>query len=85
MSAPVVIYKTFSAADAHLVRSCLESSGIPVDVTGELAGLSMEGYSLATGGIRVVVPPEFEAQAREILKAEPFAGPLEEGEDEQPG
>ena len=83
MAGPVVIYKTFSAADAHLVRSCLESSGIPAAVTGELASLNMEGYSLATGGIRVVVPPEFEAQALEVLKAEPFAPPLEEGEDEQ--
>ena len=63
----VVVYRTFSAADAHLVRSLLQSSDIPAEVVGELASLSMEGYSLATGGIRVVVPGEFEEEARAII------------------
>ena len=63
----VVVYRTFSAADAHLIRSLLESAEIPAEVTGELASLSMEGYSLATGGIRVVVPAEFEEEARLVI------------------
>ena len=68
--ASVVVYRTFSAADAHLVRSRLQSAEIPAEVTGELASLSMEGYSLATGGIRVVVPAEFEGEARSIIADE---------------
>lgn len=63
----VVVYRTFSAADAHLVRSLLESAEIPAEVTGELASLSMEGYSLATGGIRVIVPAEFEEEAKAVI------------------
>lgn len=66
----VVVYRTFSAADAHLVRSLLQSAEVPAEVTGELASLSMEGYSLATGGIRVVVPAEFEKEARDLIASE---------------
>lgn len=62
-----VVYRSFSAADAHLVRSLLESAEIPAEVIGELASLSMEGYSMATGGIRVVVPAEFEEEARSVI------------------
>lgn len=67
MMATAIVYRSFSAADAHLVRSVLQSAEIPAEVTGELASLSMEGYSLATGGIRVVVPSEFEEEARAVI------------------
>jgi hypothetical protein len=74
---PVVVYRTFSSADAQLIRSYLNGAGIPAEVTGELASLSMEGYSVATGGIRVLVPGEFEQEAREVLAAK--AAPEEPG------
>lgn len=67
----VTVYRTFSAADAQLVRSLLEAAEIPAIVADELAALSMEGYSLSTGGIRVQVAPEHVEAARELITTKP--------------
>ena len=51
----VTVYSTVSSADAHLDRSRLEASDLHATVNNELAALSMDGYSMATGGILVQV------------------------------
>ncbi len=63
------IFTAFNPADAQLVRSQLEAAGFNPFVTGEIAALSMEGYSLAAGGIRVQVPEPKAADAKEFLAA----------------
>jgi hypothetical protein len=55
--------------EAQLVRSRLEVAGFHPFVIGELAALSMEGYSQAIGGIRVQVPEPEAADAVEFLQA----------------
>ena len=67
----VTVYRTFSAADAQLVRSLLDAAEIPAMVTDELAALSTEGYSMSTGGIRVQVAAEHVESARELIEAKP--------------
>ena len=67
----VEVYNTFSSADAHLICSSLQSAGIEAQVTNELSSLSMEGYALASGGIRVVVPEERFAEARALIEQKP--------------
>jgi hypothetical protein len=62
-----MVYRTFSPADAQVVWSRLDASGIPAVVTHETATLSIEGYSQATGGVRVEVPESFVAEARALL------------------
>ena len=68
---PVTVFQTFSPAEAQLVRSRLDAANIDAVVTHELAALSMEGYSMTTGGILVQVPEEQAEAAREILNAPP--------------
>jgi len=63
----VTVYKTFSPADAQLIRSMLEAAGVPATVTHELSALSLDGYALAAGGIGVQVPDEHVALARELI------------------
>lgn len=63
----VTVYRAFSPADAQLVRSRLEASDFNVVVNNELAALSMDGYSMVTGGILVQVPDEEAEEARELL------------------
>ena len=63
----VTVYRTFSSADAHVVRSRLEASDLHAMVNNELAALSMDGYSMATGGILVQVPEEEAEEARELI------------------
>ncbi|HEY5296835.1 MAG TPA: DUF2007 domain-containing protein [Verrucomicrobiae bacterium] len=63
------IFSAFNPAEAQLVRSRLEAAGFHPYVVGELSAFSMEGYSLATGGIRVQVPTAEAADAREFLDA----------------
>lgn len=72
----VTVYRTFSSADAQLIRSVLEASDIPAMVADELSSLSMEGYSMSTGGIRVQVPEEQAENAREIIESK--AAPTDE-------
>lgn len=63
----VTVFKTFSPAEAQLIRARLEAAGIPAQVTHELSALSMEGYSLAAGGIRVQVPGDAVEDARALI------------------
>ena len=64
----VTVFTAFSPAEAQLVRSRLEAAEFHPFVAGELSALSIEGYSLAIGGIRVQVPEAEAADAREFLK-----------------
>ncbi|HTI99611.1 MAG TPA: DUF2007 domain-containing protein [Dongiaceae bacterium] len=71
----VTIYTSFSPAEAQLVRARLEVAEFHPFVADELAALSMDGYSLAAGGIRVQVPDSEAAAAREFLTS---SGPVPE-------
>ena len=66
----VTIFRTFSAAEAQVVRSRLEAAGFLAHVDHELAALSVEGYSLAAGGIKVRVPEADAKEAEALLQAE---------------
>lgn len=63
----VTVFTAFSPAEAQLVRSRLEAANFHPFVADELSALSIEGYSLAAGGIRVQVPESEAADAREFL------------------
>jgi len=62
------VFQTFNPAEAQLIRSMLDAAGIPAEVTHELSALSMDGYSMATGGIRVQVPSERAEEARALIE-----------------
>jgi hypothetical protein len=66
----VAVFKTFSPVEAQLIRSRLDAAGFLADVQGELSALTTEGYSLTTGGIKVVVPADQAEEARALLDAE---------------
>jgi len=74
----VTIYTAFNPADAQLVRSRLEAAGFHAMVAHELSALSMDGYSMAVGGVRVQVPEAEAADARELLDAPPVEPPTAE-------
>lgn len=76
----VTVHTSFSPADAQLIRSRLDASGFHAIVTHELSSLSMEGYSMSTGGILVQVPDTEAADARELL-----AAPAASGGSDSPG
>lgn len=61
------VFSTFNPAEAHVVRSRLEASGFHAEVKNELAALSIEGYSMATGGIEVQVPDDELEDARRLI------------------
>jgi hypothetical protein len=65
---PTTIFKAFNPAEAQLVRSRLEAAGFHPFVADELSALSIDGYALAAGGIRVQVPEDEAADAREFLE-----------------
>jgi hypothetical protein len=61
------VFQTFNIAEAELVRSRLDAAGFDAQVTHELSALSMEGYSMTTGGVRVEVPSEQAKEARQLI------------------
>lgn len=65
----ITVSTAFNPADAQLTRSRLDAAGFHVVVTNELAALSLDGYALAAGGIRVQVPESEAADAREFLES----------------
>ncbi len=74
------VQTAFNPADAHLVRSRLEAAGFHAVVTNELSALSLDGYSMAAGGILVQVPESEAAEAREFLES---SRPVEGEEPDQ--
>jgi len=69
----ITVLTAFNPADAQLARSRLEAAGFHPFVAGELSSLSIDGYALAAGGIRVKVPEAEAADAKEFLNAPPGA------------
>jgi hypothetical protein len=65
----VTVFRTFSPGEAQLVRSRLEAAGFLAEVIHELSSLSMDGYSMAAGGVRVQVPSEQAEEARALINA----------------
>jgi hypothetical protein len=63
----VTVFSAFNPAEAQLVRSRLDAAGFHASVANEFSALSMEGYSMAVGGIRVEVPENEASEAREFL------------------
>ncbi|HLP78664.1 MAG TPA: DUF2007 domain-containing protein [Candidatus Paceibacterota bacterium] len=65
---PTTVFKAFNPAEAQLVRSRLEAAGFHAIVAHELSALSLDGYSMAVGGIRVQVPGDEAEEAEQFLK-----------------
>lgn len=65
----VTVFQAFSPAEAQLIRSRLEAAEFHPIVAHELSSLSMEGYSMATGGILVQVPEVEAEDARALITA----------------
>ena len=66
---PVTVFSTFSPAEAELVRSRLDAAEFHAFVTHALAALTMEGYSMAAGGVLVQVPVAEADDAKALLAA----------------
>ena len=71
----VTVFRSFSPAEAQLIRSCLDAAGIPAEVMHELSGLSIDGYAMAAGGIRVQVLEDRVDEALALIHATDSPGP----------
>ncbi len=65
----VTIYRAFNPAEAQVIRSRLDAAGFEVNMADEIAAMSIEGYSLAAGGIRVQVHPAAAEDARRLIQS----------------
>ncbi len=64
----VTVFTAFNSAEAQLVRSRLEAAGLRAFVADELSALSIEGYAVAAGGIKVQVPDVDAEAALELIR-----------------
>ena len=65
----VTVYTAFNPAEAQLANSQLQAAGFHSVVMGELSSLSIDGYALTAGGIRVQVPDVEAEDANLLLRA----------------
>jgi hypothetical protein len=65
----VTIFRTFNVGEAEVIRSRLDAADFDVLLTNELSSLSIDGYSLAAGGILVQVPEDQAPDARALIDA----------------
>jgi hypothetical protein len=72
----VTVRRCFNPAEAHLIAGQLQAAGLSAYVRDEAAALSIDGYALSVGGIRVQVPAQ-EAADAELLLSAPEATPIE--------
>ena len=63
------IFSSFSSAEAQMICARLKAAGFHPVVTDEIASMSMDGYSMATGGIRVRVPEKEADPARGLVES----------------
>ena len=78
-TSPMVTIATYGhTSEAQAPRIRLEAEGIPVFLDGERMGMNAI-YQVATGGVKLLVPEEFAAEARVIL-AQNWS-PLKDTED----
>jgi hypothetical protein len=66
---PVTIANVLSPADAGLICARLNVAGFHPFMPDEYAALTTDGYTLAIGGIRIQVPENEAAEAKEFLAA----------------
>lgn len=66
---PVTVFRSFNLIEAQMVRSRLEAAVFFAEVIHELATLGTEGYSAATGGVKVQVPASQAEDARALIEA----------------
>ena len=64
----VTVFTAFNPAEAQLAWSRLDAAGFHAIVAHELSAFSIEGYSLAVGGVRVQVPETEATEAGEFLR-----------------
>jgi len=83
----VTVYVAQGILRAMVVRGALETAGIPVLLTyesvGPVIGITVDGI----GRVEVRVPLEWEAEARDLLDAQPrtgevYAVPEDDGTDD---
>ncbi len=67
----VTVYRSFSIAEAQLVRSRLDAAAMHPTVSNEYAAVAMDGYSQAVGGVLVQVPEEEAEAARQLITDDP--------------
>lgn len=65
----ITVHTAFNPADAQLARSRLDAAGFHAEIAHELAALSLDGYAMAAGGIRVQVPECEAADAADFLRS----------------
>jgi len=76
----VVVLETNDRVQLALARGLLEDAGIPLYVLGQIANLIQDVDAFLHKWVRLQVPRDREAEAREILAAM-AARPLGDGED----
>jgi hypothetical protein len=65
----VTVVELWNPIQANVVRGVLETTGVPVYMWGEHLGVTHNFLAAASGGIRLQVPRDQVAHAKEVLAA----------------
>jgi hypothetical protein len=76
------VYTAFGQLEAHVIKTKLESAGIPALLDYESAGVVLGITVDGLGEVRVMVPEGLAQQAEDLL-SQPLDWPLEEGANDE--
>jgi hypothetical protein len=65
-----IVFETLNAAEAQLIRSRLDAAGYQPVLDPEIDPLTISGFTVPEGGIKIRVPAEHAASARALLAEE---------------
>lgn len=65
----ITVYRTFNLTEAEVVRSRLDAAELHPSMANDNASVSIDGYTVATGGVLIRVPENEAAAARELIEA----------------
>ena len=63
----VTIYRAFNLTEAQLIRSRLEAADFHPFLADEFSSQEMGGFSMSRQGVRVQVPEDEAADAKELI------------------
>ncbi len=63
------VARYLNPTQAHIVRSCLEAAGVPAMIADDNMVRMLSIISVAVGGVRILVPADRVAEAREVIAA----------------
>lgn len=64
------VFRFFNPIDAQMTLARLRAAHIDAELEHELSGINIDGYAMASGGIKLLTPDDQADDARNLIESE---------------